>query len=56
MVIGYVCVSKWVFSGGSRVFWMLSRRFGVVFGRFGVFPRTPFNLLELTPLTLPLEH
>ena len=32
-----------VFSGGNRVFWVVSRRFGVIFGRFGVFPRTHFQ-------------
>ena len=36
VVKGYVCGSKWVFSGGNRVFGVVSMRFGVIFGRFGV--------------------
>ena len=43
-----------MFSGGNRVFGVVSRRFGVIFGRFGVvwgvlgwfgvFPRTRIQL------------
>ena len=28
------------FSGGNMVFGVVSMRFGAIFGRFGVFPRT----------------
>ena len=37
VVLGYVCGSKWVFSGGNSVFGVVSMRFAVIFGRFGVF-------------------
>ena len=42
-----------MFSGGNRVFGVVSRRFGVIFGRFGwfgVFPRTRLTVVPGTGL------